>query len=195
MTAESDSRLDPDQWVEQYADYLYRFALARVREHHTALDLVQDTLLAGLKARDRYRGVAAERTWLTGILKNKIVDFYRRGRREVLAGSMMEDGEDAPLLFNERGHWQAGPTTPKEWQDAAVSSADRPAFWKQFEACADRLSEQARRVFIMREVDDLDAAEVCEALGITPQNFWTIMHRARASLRKCMESTWFARDR
>lgn len=195
MTAKADSRLDPDQWVEQYADYLYRFALARVREHHTALDLVQETLLAGLKARDRYRGVAAERTWLTSILKNKIVDFYRRGRREVLAGSLMEDGEESPLRFNERGHWQAGPTTPKEWQDAAVSSADRPAFWKQFEACAERLSEQTRRAFIMREVDDMDAAEVCEALGITPQNFWTIMHRARASLRKCLEATWFARDR
>lgn len=192
MTDPAESALDPDRWVEQYADYLYRFALARVRDHHTARDLVQETLLAGLKARDRYRGVAAERTWLTGILKNKIVDFYRRGRRELLVGDLLDDTTEVPLAFNERGHWQAGPNTPKEWQEERIAEMDRGEFWKQFEQCADHLSEQMRRVFVMREVDGVDTSEICDALGISAQNFWTIMHRARASLRKCMESNWVA---
>lgn len=192
MSDDSDNVLDPDRWVEQYADYLYRFAIARVRDHHTARDLVQDALLAGLKARENYRGVAAERTWLTGILKNKIVDYYRRGRRETLLGDLVDQASDTPLAFNERGHWQAGPTTPKEWQEERIAEMDRNEFWKRFQECADRLPEQMRRVFLMREVDGLETGEICEALGITAQNFWTIMHRARASLRKCLEANWFA---
>ncbi|MCO5069349.1 MAG: sigma-70 family RNA polymerase sigma factor [Kiritimatiellae bacterium] len=192
MSTKPNNVLDPDQWVDQYVDYLYRFAVARVRDHHTALDLVQETLLAGLKARDRYRGVAAERTWLTGILKNKIVDFYRRGRRELLLGDLVDQDSEIPLAFNERGHWQAGPTTPGEWKEKQIADMDRDEFWKRFQACADHLPEQMRRVFVMREVDDIPASEICEALGITAQNFWTIMHRARASLRKCLEANWFS---
>ncbi len=192
MSSDSTSALDPDQWVDQYADYLYRFAVARIRDHHTALDLVQETLLAGLKARERYRGVAAERTWLTGILKNKIVDFYRRGRREALLGDLVDQDSEIPLAFNERGHWQMGPTTPNEWKEEQIETMDRDEFWKRFYECAEHLPDQARRAFVMREVDDISANEICEALGITAQNFWTIMHRARAALRKCLETNWFA---
>ncbi|HMP77633.1 MAG TPA: sigma-70 family RNA polymerase sigma factor [Kiritimatiellia bacterium] len=192
MGADHSNRVDPDRWVELYADYLYRFAIVRVRDHHTARDLVQDTLLAGLKARDRYQGAAAERTWLTGILKNKIVDYYRRGRREALLGDLVDDTADSPLAFNERGHWQSGPTTPKEWSEEQVAHMDRPEFWRRFEDCAEKLPEQTRRAFVMREVDGLETEEICAALSISPQNFWTIMHRARASLRRCLEVHWFA---
>lgn len=192
MSDADANAIDPDRWVEQYADYLYRFALARVRDHHVARDLVQETMLAALKAKEHYRGGAAERTWLTGILKNKVVDYYRRGRRETLAGDLLDGTGDTPLAFNERGHWQSGPSTPREWSEEQVAHMDRDEFWKRFQACADQLPEQTRRVFVLREVDGLDTEAVCAATGISPQNFWTIMHRARASLRRCMEVNWFA---
>lgn len=190
---ESDSKpLDPNRWVEQYADYLYRFALARIRDHHAALDLVQETLLGALKAKERYQGSAAERTWLTGILKNKILDYYRRGRREVLLGDLVDGTGNTPLDFNDRGHWQSGPNTPKEWQEERIAQMDRPEFWRRFQECADKMPEQMRRVFMLREVDGWETEEICAAVGISPQNFWTIMHRARASLRRCLEVNWFA---
>lgn len=184
--------LNPERWVDDYADYLYRYAIARVRQHEVARDLVQETFLAALKARDRYAGRAAERTWLTGILKNKIVDFYRRGRREPLIGDLLDRREDDEFKPDD-GHWRfPHEGNPREWQEEQIARMDRPEFWKRFTACADRLPEQMRRVFVLREVDGWEGDAICRELQITSQNYWTIMHRARAALRRCLEATWFA---
>ena len=64
--------LDPSNWVEKFGDAPYRFACFRVNDEAQAENLVQDTFLAGLKSVDRFRGGATVKTWLTGILKNKI---------------------------------------------------------------------------------------------------------------------------
>lgn len=188
----SASGLEPERWVDDYADYLYRFALARVRSPETARDLVQETFLAALKARGSYAGRAAERTWLTGILKNKIVDFYRRGQREPLLGDLLDRQEDED--FNpDNGHWRfPSDVHPRQWQEEQIAHMDRPEFWKRFTACADKLPEQTRRVFVLREVDGWESPAICREMGISSQNYWTIMHRARAALRRCLEVTWFA---
>lgn len=184
--------LDPARWVDDYADYLYRFAVARVRDHEVARDLVQETFLAALKGQERYRGVAAERTWLTGILKNKVVDYYRRGKREPLLEDLAPRDEAGAEAFRENGHWNyPGSATPREWEADRIAGMDREAFWKQFRTCADQLPEQTRRAFILREVDDVDSAEICRTLGLTSSNFWVIMHRARNALRRCLELHWF----
>ncbi len=193
MATEPTSALDPARWVDEHADYLYRFALARVRHHEVARDLVQETFLAALRAQDRFAGRAAERTWLTGILKNKVVDYYRRGKREPLLDDLAPPGGEDGDTFRENGHWNyPGAATPREWEQARVDAMDRPEFWRRFRACADQLPEQTRRVFVLREVDGLSGEEICRELGLSSANFWTIMHRARAALRRCLETNWFA---
>lgn len=193
MAPEPATSLDPARWVDEYADYLYRFALARVRHHEVARDLVQETFLSALRARDRFAGRAAERTWLTGILKNKVMDYYRRGKREPLLDDLAWSGAEDAESFGENGHWKyPGATTPREWEQARVTGMDREEFWRRFHACSDQLPEQTRRVFVLREVDGLSGDEICRDLGISPANFWTIMHRARAALRRCLEINWFA---
>lgn len=182
--------LDPARWVEAYGDYLYRFALTRVRDTAQAQDLVQETFLAALKGRQNFSGRASERTWLTGILKNKIIDQYRRSGREPLLGDLAarQDGD-----FDEDGHWLIDqPTAPREWNEEQCRQLDRDAFWVKFRECADQLPEQARQVFLLREVDQVPGAEICRRLGISSQNFWVIMHRARGALRRCLEVNWFA---
>lgn len=193
MVADSTTPLDPARWVDEYADYLYRFALARVRDHEVARDLVQETFLAALKARDRFAGRATERTWLTGILKNKVVDYYRRGKREPLIEDLAARNDTEADAFRDNGHWNyPGATTPREWEAARVAGMDREEFWRRFRACADKLPEQTRRVFVLREVDGLNGEDICRDLGLSSANFWTIMHRARAALRRCLEENWFA---
>lgn len=74
----SDGQPNPGDWLDLHGDYLFRYALIRVRNETVAEDLVQDTLLAALKSRDRYCGGNSERGWLTGILRHKIFDHFRR---------------------------------------------------------------------------------------------------------------------
>ena len=90
-----DNKLsDPHTWVDLHGDFLFRFALSRLRDPESAEEAVQETFLAALKSRDRFEGRSSERTWLAGILKYKIVDLIRRSSREKsLSG---EDMDDAP---------------------------------------------------------------------------------------------------
>ena len=74
--------LDPDHWVDAYGDYLYRCALQKVRDPAIAEDLVQETFLAALKSQKSFQGKASEKNWLVGILKNKVMDFWRKKSRE-----------------------------------------------------------------------------------------------------------------
>ena len=73
--------LDPRKWVAAHADYLYGYAITRVNDEEQARDLVQETFLAALQRVAQFEGRSSERTWLTSILKNKIVDVYRKSRR------------------------------------------------------------------------------------------------------------------
>src|SRR5882672_4854524 len=69
-------------WVGEHGDCLYRYALARVRKPEVAEDLVQETFLAAVRGYEKFGGRSSERSWLVGILKNKIVDHFRKLGRE-----------------------------------------------------------------------------------------------------------------
>lgn len=185
---------DPDTWVDEFGDYLLGFAMARVRNRAAAEDLVQDTLLVALKTRDRFSGRSSFRTWLTSILKFKIIDHYRAGTRTKTFTDLTtfyEDGERA--AFDEDGVWKhTREAMPKPWDEEQMKQLDRQDFWKAFNACADRLPDRIRAVFILREVDQVDSEEICRRMDISRDNFWTIMHRARMALRKCLEGSLFA---
>lgn len=72
-----EETLNPHSWVNKYANYLYTYAIYRINDSDLARDLVQETFLAGLESKDKFEGRSTEKTWLTAILKNKIVDIYR----------------------------------------------------------------------------------------------------------------------
>src|ERR1700730_6705833 len=74
--------VDPESWVDDHGDCLYRYALLRVRRPEVAEDLVQETLYAAVRSYGNFQGKSSERTWLCGILKNKICDYFRKLGRE-----------------------------------------------------------------------------------------------------------------
>jgi RNA polymerase sigma factor (sigma-70 family) len=104
---------DPTTWVDAYGDRLFRYALSRVRDAGSAEDLVQETLLAALKSRERFKGDSSELTWMTGILRNKIFEFYRRQAREVPLLPSDEDADPQSEFFDDR-HWKAA-FAPRDW--------------------------------------------------------------------------------
>ena len=185
---------DPARWVDDYGDSLYRFAHYRVNNTALAEDLVQDTFLAALKSLDRFKGKASVKTWLTGILKNKIIDHYRKNSRVTNFSELSSFYEDeSGKSFKEDGHWRADMSGhPSQLTSEQVTSMDRKEFREQFNTCADQLPEKIRLVFLMREVDGYSSPEICDIVGISRQNLWTILHRARMALRQCLEIHWFA---
>jgi RNA polymerase sigma-70 factor (ECF subfamily) len=181
---------DPRAWVERYGDYLYRFAVARVRRSDAAEDLVQETLLAAWKGRAGYDGTASERTWLTAILKRKVIDWLRRQVRERLTADPDADPERFELeLFTKRGEWKVQPGL---WtRDPATEGLDREEFWTVLRACMSKLPVRLHDVFALRYLDEAAAEEVCRDLGLTPSNLWVMLHRARLRMWWCMSRNWF----
>jgi RNA polymerase sigma-70 factor (ECF subfamily) len=180
---------DTDTWLDRHGDALYRYALLRVRQPDVAEDLVQDTLLAALRARASYAGQANERTWLVAILKNKIIDHFRRAARETPLPDLPEPDDTADGFFHGEpaGHWTEIPAT---W-GRPDTCLEQMEFWRAFRDCLDKLPERQARVFALTELDELSTPELCKALGISPSNAWVLLHRARLRLRDCLERSWF----
>jgi RNA polymerase sigma-70 factor (ECF subfamily) len=129
------------------------------------------------------------KTWLTGILKHKIIDVIRRKSREQTLSADVDDVESGVVdaMFKADGHWQH---MPANWGDPAQALESRN-FWQIFELCSKLMPERTARVFMLREVMELTTEEICQELAITPTNLWVMLHRARLSLRECLEIKWF----
>ncbi len=170
---------DPAKWLEEHGDVLYRFALARLRDRTLAEDVVQETLLGALRNAKDFEGRAEVRTWLIGILRNKIADHLRRANR------LRE--ESADRIFDDRGEWVAA---PGEWHDPEGQLSSK-AFQHAFQDCMGKLPDPLAEAFILREVEETDYEKVCDALEISATNLSTRLYRARLLLRKCLEENWF----
>jgi RNA polymerase sigma-70 factor (ECF subfamily) len=177
--------------VAQHRDYLYRYALLQLRDKSRAEDVVQETLLAAMESRDRFSGKSSLRTWLTGILKHKIIDVFRKQSRETtvdMAADRDSDEEFADQYFDKQrtDHWH---TFPQVWGDPERTLEDK-RFWEVFDKCSQQMPPQVARAFYMRELMGLETDEICKELSITATNCWVILYRARMSLRQCLEVRW-----
>ena len=90
---------DPERWVEEHGDYLFKFALVRLRDPAKAEDMVQETFLAALKGGQSFAGRSAEKSWLAGILKHKILDHYRNRQLKFLRRAAPRIHGDLDLLL------------------------------------------------------------------------------------------------
>lgn len=183
--------LNPEGWVAKHCDDLYRHALARVRDPETAKDLVQETFLAAWQSSERFAGHASERTWLARILRNKIVDHYRKRRPEIavedeLAGLEEKHFERGGL---HKGGWISS-NAPASWKDA-TQCLEESEFWDVLHQCANKLPAKVANVFLLREVDGRSSEEICSALGMNRNHLSVLLHRARLALRRCLELHWF----
>ncbi|MEW6302683.1 MAG: sigma-70 family RNA polymerase sigma factor [Verrucomicrobiota bacterium] len=185
-------RTDPEQWLELYGDYLFGYAIKRVGNQQVAEDLVQETFLAALKAHDRFAGQSAERSWLVGILKHKLIDHYRKNSRYQLADRDAEDSHEFDHFFDDHGHWNPQfDAVPKHWQTDPGETLERKEFQDVLRDCVDKLPARMGRVFLLCEMEEADSKEVCATMGVSPNNLWVLLYRARMNLRVCLERNWF----
>ena len=182
--------LDPCKWLDCHGDYLYRYALVRVREAALAEDLLQETLLAGVGSYQGHAGRSSERTWLVGIMKHKVIDYFRRVAR-IAQFQLLPEDDDGLDWFEQSGPWQGHwreDQAPTNWPTHSLESRE---FWKTFEHCLSQLPPQMSIAFTLREIDGLTSTEICEILNVTPNNLWVLLHRGRNKLRHLLEVEWF----
>ncbi|HRI14381.1 MAG TPA: sigma-70 family RNA polymerase sigma factor [Verrucomicrobiota bacterium] len=178
---------DPESWVERHGDYLFNYAVGQLRDATAAEDLVQDTLVAALRTQDRFARRSSERTWLTGILRHKILDHFRQQQRRPTVPLVTEgDGgsgglsDDTLLWLHEVADECASPSRRlelAEFHDALVQAMGT-------------LPPRIAQVFELHALQDLPSETVCEEMKISPENLWVMLHRARKQLRSVLESMW-----
>jgi RNA polymerase sigma-70 factor (ECF subfamily) len=188
--SQSPARIgNPETWVDLYADILFRYALFRIADKAVAEELVQETFVAALSSlgNSRFRGESACKTWLTGILKHKLLDHLRKKYRhqakslEVIREDEIEDSFDA------RGNWRV---KPGQWGVNPEKHYERQELMFIIMECIAALGERQADAFRLRELDGEEADEICKVLKISTTHYWVLMHRARLSIRRCMELHW-----
>lgn len=177
--------LDPLMWVDNYGNELYNYAFLRTNNAQDAEDLLQETLFSALKNIDSYRGEISEKNWLYLILKNKLIDYYRKKSKSLMAElpSFIEKEQDE--FFDDAGHWKKE-SYPQEFS-ISFESSEESELKNLIEKCIERLNELQRMIFSLKYIDEKDSREICKELEITSSNYWVIIHRAKLNLRKCLE--------
>ena len=176
----------PGDWLNEHGDFLYGFALSRLRNADLAEEVVQDTFVAGLKNVKQFKGSGTERAWLLGILKRKIIDVSRKRKRDPI-NVEDEKGSIADRLFDTKGSWRKE-VRPTMMQ--SLDSVDREELWQILRRCLKMLPQRQADAFTLRTLDGSSSDQVCKELGITPNNYWVMLHRARLQLSGCVKQHW-----
>lgn len=181
---------DPERWVDEYGDYLYRYAFSRLRDSTAAEEVVQETFLAGIRFLEGFSGQGAERAWLLGILKRKIIDYVRMRNRYDRDGSYQDSNDPSAQLFDENGNWKAGAFSALTPDDQVESRE----IWEVVQGCLEHIPKGQADVFVLSVMEEMDTDQICSELGISPSNLWVRLHRARLALAKCVGARWFTEE-
>ncbi len=174
------------QWVHEYSDGLFSWALHKTSDQAIAEDIVQETFIAAHKNFDSFEGKSSPKTWLTSILNNKIKDHYRAQSRKVETVSI-----EWPMPFTSDGHWKVNGLESK-WTESP-ELLDELEFIRTFEKCIDALPDHWGFAVRSRYVMSKKSKDICQELDITESNYWQIIHRAKLSLKSCLELNWFSK--
>ncbi len=181
---------DLERGLAEIRPTLLGIARLQLRNDAWAEDVVSETLIAALENRASFAGKSQLKTWIVGILKHKIIDQFRRSKREMSADAMVEAGEveNFDELFTASGHRV---TSPLDWGDPEAT-LNRSQFFEVLQSCVDELPAGLGRIFMMREWLEYETDQICKELGITSTNCFVMLFRARMRLRECLEARWFA---
>lgn len=182
-SAASPDTHEPTEWVDAYGDYLFRYALSRLRDSNAAEEIVQETFLAGIRFAEQFSGRGSQRAWLLGILKRKIVDYVRQRSRNDRDSS----ADSTADLFDEKGFWRKNAAT---WSAAPDGDIESRELWEIVRDCLSQLPAGQTDVFVLSVMEELDSEAICRELEITPSNLWVRLHRARLGLATCVGAKW-----
>lgn len=167
-------------WLSRHGDSLFAYALSRARSADVAEDLVQETFLAAIGCVDRFANRSSPETWLIGILRHKLADHYRNLARQASAlPSTDRDGLDELATANRKVDRESPCQTMEESELRDI-----------VDGCIGELPDLMRQAIEFRVIDQMEPAEVCRVLGISPNNLAARLYRARNYVRTCLGDRW-----
>jgi len=154
---------------------------------------VQETFLTAVGSLSDFAGHSTLRTWLIGILRHKVLDHFRWRRRH--PGDQPQDlddyGDEEESWFTRLGAWRLDPNAGLEVLDDDPSRAlERSQLRAALRLCIEQLPKSLHRVFVLRELEELEPEAACEAAGISRNSLAVFLYRARQALRACMQQKW-----
>lgn len=180
-----------ENWVNQFSDELFSWALYKTSSKETAEDLVQETFLAAFHKIETFQGKSQPKTWLFSILNNKVIDYYRLSAKTTKQTFSISENSGYELsdgLFNETENWKDNDINPI-W-DQEEELLDNPEFNNVMQGCMEDLPQKWKFAVTSKYLTDKNADEICQELEITTSNYWQIVHRAKLLLKKCLEMKW-----
>lgn len=181
----------PWQALAQERPFLLRLARLQLASTADAEDAVQETLVGAARGWRGYAGRASLRSWLTGILRHKIVDLLRSRRVlacvDVADVADAADGAEFDALFTADGAWHAD--TFVDTLCGATALAQRQLL-DIVELCMRRLPEDTARLFLMREYLGMELKEIEDHCMLSNANLRVVLYRARMRLRECAVRSW-----
>ncbi len=172
-------------WVYQYSDYLFNWAYSRIKNREVCEDLVQETFLAALKAYYQFENKSLPKTWLTAILKRKVMDYFRQNTNKPQFNYTAENA----TFFDTKGYWNQT-QYPYTWP-AEGELLDQDSFLNALQSCLEELSEKSRAVVLAKYIENKKHDEICQELSLSASNYWQVLHRTKLLLRKCLEVKYF----
>lgn len=180
--------LNPETWVHDYSNYLYKIAYVRLGNASVAEDVVQETLLGAWKSRERYDGSRPVKYWLRGILKHKIVDHIRKASRGEVAIEDTPDGEIIDSLSYKV--WGVPLERPDEWAFNPRKAAENSEFMEVLYMCLSKMKGKVKDAFVLKELEGWKSEDICKELDVEANHFWVLCHRARGQLKTCLEKNY-----
>jgi RNA polymerase sigma-70 factor (ECF subfamily) len=165
--------------VSKYHPRLLRFAESMVPSRAVAEEVVQDTWLGVVRGIDRFEGRSSVKTWLFHILANRAKTAGAREGRSVPVGDPLEG------RFTASGEWSR---PPEPWSDAVDARVVADKLASRVKECLPNLPAAQRQVLVLRDMEGLEAAEVCDLLGLSAGNQRVLLHRARSQIRGLLET-------
>jgi RNA polymerase sigma-70 factor (ECF subfamily) len=179
---------DPSAWrevVRRYHATLVALAAGVVGNAATAEEVAQDAWTAAVGAVDGFQGTARFSTWLAAIVLNVARTRARRDARTVLVASFEEEDDELDGRFGDDGHWRLPPPRLDGLDPERILAGRQ--LWDHVSAAIERLAPMQRAVLLLCDVEEMEAADVCRLLDLTPQNQRVLLHRARTRLRTEVE--------
>jgi RNA polymerase sigma-70 factor, ECF subfamily len=176
--------------VHRYQSGLIRLAMVFVASREVAEEVAQETWLAVLQGLASFEGRSALKSWIFSILTNRAKTRAVREKRSIPFSELSMPGFEEetavePERFTSRGGWSA---PPGGWdEDTPEKVLLRREARALIEKTMEELPPNQRAVITLRDVEGLDAAEVCNVLDLSETNQRVLLHRGRSKVRAALE--------